>query len=1690
MIGHPYLSTFLVLVISKSCSAEEYQYIKLQSLESEDNTKFCIGELEVYDSYRQISLIDYGSCSSSSTDTESDCAYAFQGNGDAELGFCSDPASSLNYAGLELDGAVGSLVLYMTPGDDVTKFKITALEGSADTAPTSFQLYGSNGGGDWTLLYEDSGLSWTDSETKTFYTEGVCDAQNRWGTGDNDFDETCQGRSYLACTGAYGSLCEWKEESYFQTCLDILLDGTTQSGVYEIYVEDTEEFIEVYCDMSIGGWTRVINVPGTEMQDAIFAEGSDSIGDNFLTGDDDLYKLTDATINTIMGDDPTIQYRCGSVDYFVTRASGWVTAIDQDGWLVDRDMDGTPDCDASRVGYLFSDYLEDNVNPVEGASIEICDSAGHTNFGYYEGSEVGCYNSEDDWGNRAHIYVRGLSTDTLVIESCADLEPSDWTGIYATNYGALYCNQELEGGDITGGWTLLMKTTTSGNLLQYQADYWTISNTLNGDSLFVYPINFMPQQAKLESFNGDHAGYRIQFNEYLAYWPDFTTSDLNTWYIGIFESMTALEFFQTPRTLAQDALSTSDFNNDYFSSENTWGKSGIAYSGGDDNTGVRWGYVFADSDSGEQVMALGGIGLDTMNFPDGISAGDTTMSGVSSVGTYSSDGAQTSYAVELYGRVYTGPTYESCTSLSVDETGSGIFYTPDVKAIFCDNDMMDGGWTLLFKTIGSGTEVTYTSDYISQGDSLTQDPSILSVNTEIEDAVLWTYASVDVDQLLFYYPDSETTFMTDAFSTAMTAQEFLSNDDTYRNDAPLDSEAVIVFGRQYYDGGVCARSTILDCTQKYFASPAPSPMHLSSYSSNSYTAVGADCNTLNVISITDDGYVSSGSVGASISACGAICDSDDACAGFELSRTTCTLVGDVSAAQLSNNENSNPAVTGGNICYSKIDMLYTTAPPPMWDELPKTVYLGDTYDGWGMWDDDATESWQYCADAAIATSCDAMSLDECLAMCESDAVDAEFCSYGDYASFEVGVAGGSECCYATATCEALTTSTEAKAAHYAIYQRLYEQTSMYRQCQESSDCNDGYYCAAYLLQADPGSASAELFLGTDVADTMVMCLPCVDATNITCTEWGDAIDSCDSCLAYPNAASMPIIERECGLDQYVNSVTGDCEPCTTGCAEGYYMTGDRCLGTETEDTVTCIECTTSCGLGKYMTGTCSGSGYEDAVSCTSCTSSCDEGFFLDYSEVTEAISCIGDGRETPVCSECTSRCNSGFYLDGTCDGTGTSNEVTCNECSNTCQDGQYIASTCSGTGTYDDTTCVDCKSECDSDEYLVGECDGSQSFDSIYCSKCTMICAEGQYFSARCDGTTTEDPLTCFDCTTECEEGYFMQGQCDGTTDTDNAICVSCDDCTTDVLQSDGFNCEATCLGSIIAAVVSESDEQTNEVTSVFSFIGAGNGNAVTSSYSIVASGIVNVASGYASVIGGGAYNLIADGADYSIIMGGEANTITGTYGVIGAGTNNRVLGEYNVIGGGNENTCDGSYNIINAGEENIIDSDSKQSVIAGGQYNTISGKYSTILGGKDNFVEGNYGLVLGGNQNHIIGSSNFATIAGGQKNTVEGKMSLSVGSKAETRADYSATFGFQKDVCETRAERVVNFCADEVAINGEPVLTLFVSRRRELGEEESESLKALSEVVFKQEEELAQLDAELEDMISEIDALMTTHSQ
>jgi hypothetical protein len=1210
---------------------------------------------------------------------------------------------------------------------------------------------------------------------------------------------------------------------------------------------------------------------------------------------------------------------------------------------------------------------------------------------------------------------------------------------------------------------------------------------------------------------GNHAGYRILFNEYLAYWPSFSGSGSKTWYIGIFESLTALEFFQTPRTISNDATAEVDFNGDYFSSEATYGKSGIANSGIDSNSNVRWGYVFAGSSTGSNVRALGGIGLDSLSFVNGLSSGDLTQSGVSTVATNSAAGAATSYPVELYGRVYSGDTYDSCSELGADDMvgAPGVTYTSEVKPLFCNNDLLNGGWTMLFKTKGVGTAVTYTSTYVQSGTLLAKDPAIDSYNMNAEDAVLWTYTTLDVDQLLFYYPASGSSFLTGQFATPSTGQEYLSTYSTYHASAPLTTAATVVFGRKYYDGGVCARPELQDCTAKYLAdsvvenilvsSPAPSPLFEATFTSNGYTPVGSSCNAPNVLSTSSTlGYATTGSIGASIVACAALCDANSACLGLQLGASSCALVNDVSFADsdAASPTASSLAVTSGDICYSKIDSVYTTAPPPMWDELPDSVYLTPgSFDGWGLWDSDAATSYQYCADSPVVSTCSSTSLYDCLALCEGNAA-AQYCSFGAYASSGTmennqGEAGGSECCLATATCNQLSTSSGTQKAHYAIYQRLYQQDSTKRGCQTSADCNEAYYCAAYLLQADAGSANAASFLGTQIADTMVACLPCVDAAGVTCAEWGDAIDSCATCANYQEKADMPVVKRACGLNEYTNQL-GDCLPCTTSCEEGYYMTGPVCTGTQTTDTVSCVPCISDCGLGKYKVGECSGTGTTSAVTCASCVSSCGEGNYLDYSLVTESSPCLGTGSQTPVCAACTSRCNEGFYLLGTCSGTGTENSVSCAQCSNECEAGQYVDHICSGSGTTDDTSCVDCISSCDSDEYMLGTCDGKGTSDNIRCQKCNMVCPSGQYYSARCDGTTTTDPLVCKACTTSCSTGFFMKGSCDGYGDSNDVTCTACSQCTTGVLQSDGFNCETTCISSVVAAISLGDTVNANTVTGPYSFIGAGIQNQATAPYATIGTGVLNIAAAPWAVIAAGSFNKIAVGGDYSTILGGESNTVLSEYSFIGGGTNNLIQdnSEYSVIGGGTFNNILGKYNVIHGGESNTIQGASTKNVIGGGIYNKMEGTGSAILGGRQNTIaDANYAVILGGRENVILSGANFAVVGGGYKNTVTGKSSLAVGSKASSRADNTATFGFQTAACETRAARVVNFCADEVAINGEAVLTLFVRRRRALAEDDQAALQAVAATIFSQEAELKALDAEMDSMLLEIDQLVVAAS-
>ena len=222
----------------------------------------------------------------------------------------------------------------------------------------------------------------------------------------------------------------------------------------------------------------------------------------------------------------------------------------------------------------------------------------------------------------------------------------------------------------------------------------------------------------------------------------------------------------------------------------------------------------------------------------------------------------------MYGRVYLADTYETCSDLPVD-ADSGVYYTPAVVPMYCNNDDEKGGWTMVMKTIGADTELTYTGDYIDSSDPMTKDPPIDSVSMEAEDALLWTYSNVTMDQFLFMWPDSDDYFMTGYLETPMTAQDYLSTYDTYQDDAPLTDEPTVVFGRKYFDGGVCRRSTALDCTVKYLGddtedniimkTPAPSPMFEPTMVANGYSAVGYKCNTLNTLDTdTDGGYLDTG----------------------------------------------------------------------------------------------------------------------------------------------------------------------------------------------------------------------------------------------------------------------------------------------------------------------------------------------------------------------------------------------------------------------------------------------------------------------------------------------------------------------------------------------------------------------------------------------------------------------------------------------------------------------------------------------------------------------------------------------------------------------------------------------------------------------------------------------------------------
>jgi len=165
------------------------------------------------------------------------------------------------------------------------------------------------------------------------------------------------------------------------------------SGTYELTLPSGGT-ISTSCDTD--GWTLVISFSGSASINQVGAVGT--MPTTYTSG---LAKLSDDDINNINALDTSIDYfkiKCGSYNRQLYRAAGYTSVISQTGWQLDRDNDGTMDCDADRTGYIFADYPETNL---AGRSTS-CGTSTHMDWG----PTSGCYNPSDGgWGQSGEMWV-------------------------------------------------------------------------------------------------------------------------------------------------------------------------------------------------------------------------------------------------------------------------------------------------------------------------------------------------------------------------------------------------------------------------------------------------------------------------------------------------------------------------------------------------------------------------------------------------------------------------------------------------------------------------------------------------------------------------------------------------------------------------------------------------------------------------------------------------------------------------------------------------------------------------------------------------------------------------------------------------------------------------------------------------------------------------------------------------------------------------------------------------------------------------------------------------------------------------------------------------------------------------------------------------------------------------------------
>jgi hypothetical protein len=174
--------------------------------------------------------------------------------------------------------------------------------------------------------------------------------------------------------------------------------------------------------------------------------------------------------------------------------------------------------------------------------------------------------------------------------------------------------------------------------------------------------------------------------------------------------------------------------------------------------------------------------------------------------------------------------------------------------------------------------------------------------------------------------------------------------------------------------------------------------------------------------------------------------------------------------------------------------------------------------------------------------------------------------------------------------------------------------------------------------------------------------------------------------------------------------------------------------------------------------------------------------------------------------------------------------------------------------------------------------------------------------------------------------------------------------------------------------------------------------------FSTILGGDQNVASAVGTTVCGGTANTAGGTTGAPFAAPGND--------VVAGGRNNTANGGQSFVGGGHQNTASGIDSVIGGGELNVIGSGSTWTVIGGGNGNTIAGTTinssdnAFIGAGSSNSIADNSpnAVICGGNSNQA--GNTCATVVGGNNNIATGNSSTVGGQGCTVAGDFAAAFG------------------------------------------------------------------------------------